>query len=878
MEEEKMCRYAKLVLAAGLALFLLACPSTPKAPEVTPAAPAPAPVEKKPAASPVFNPGEGTYTEPVDVVITSATDGAQIRYTLDGSSPSSTSGTLYSGPIHIGATTTITAVASKADFLDSSPAKATYTITGTVAEVIFDPPEGTYQDAQTVTLQSATEGAEIYYTTDGSDPSATQGTLFQGSVEVGSTMTLKAVAVKKGWKDPPIASAVYTITGTAAEVVFDPPEGTYQEAQTVTLQSATEGAEIYYTTDGSDPSAENGTLSEGSVDVASSMTLKAVAVMRDWKDSPVAGAAYAITGTVAEVVFDPPEGTYEEAQTVTLQSATEGAEIYYTTDESDPSAENGTLYEGSVDVAFSMTLKAVAVIRDWKDSPVAGASYLITGTVAEVVFDPPEGTYPEPFAVTLYSDTEGAEIYYTTDGSEPSAQNGTLFEGSIEIDSSTTVKAVAVKQEWNDSPVTNVSYVIKVPVPAVTDEEISGARDAIARAKAANADYYDPSTIAEAENLLNSALAVRDTDPETARQDLASAKEKADTAFQSSVEREALDLGNRMEALKRNLLDQRADKYLPDEYTNAVAGIDETRDLYQRGELADARARGYETLKAMADLFDRLQNRIASIKILKRDTEQFLQDAETVDAATWAPDAKAEANALYLQGLDAFQSYRLDDAEENFGAAREAAKDAVTLAKDNQSATVAEQKKKTEALKLQTMQAIQDAASLTVVTENGTIIKPEKWSGEDMLKQIEKMRQEREQQQKENQSLGGQSMAVPTGPGTVVLADESQEDLLTQAKQLWQLGLQEEANGNYAKAQEYYQEALRYIEVYKSFAVKGVYTVRLIPEARDCLWRISGYDFIYGDPRLWPKIWRRNRKLIQNPDLIYPGWELVIPP
>jgi len=54
--------------------------------------------------------------------------------------------------------------------------------------------------------------------------------------------------------------------------------------------------------------------------------------------------------------------------------------------------------------------------------------------------------------------------------------------------------------------------------------------------------------------------------------------------------------------------------------------------------------------------------------------------------------------------------------------------------------------------------------------------------------------------------------------------------------------------------------------------------VRLIPERRDCLWRIAEYDFIYGNPYLWPKIWRRNRKLIQHPDLIYPGWKLVIPP
>ncbi len=121
-------------------------------------------------------------------------------------------------------------------------------------------------------------------------------------------------------------------------------------------------------------------------------------------------------------------------------------------------------------------------------------------------------------------------------------------------------------------------------------------------------------------------------------------------------------------------------------------------------------------------------------------------------------------------------------------------------------------------------------------------------------------------------------MLLPSAGAVVVMADESSENLLAQAKELWTLGIREKAQGNYEKAQDYFNEALRYIEIYKSYAVKGVYTVRLIPERRDCLWRISEYNDIYGDPYLWPKIWRRNRKLIQNPDLIQPGWQLVIPP
>ncbi len=56
------------------------------------------------------------------------------------------------------------------------------------------------------------------------------------------------------------------------------------------------------------------------------------------------------------------------------------------------------------------------------------------------------------------------------------------------------------------------------------------------------------------------------------------------------------------------------------------------------------------------------------------------------------------------------------------------------------------------------------------------------------------------------------------------------------------------------------------------------YVVRLIPKRRDSLWRIAEYEFIYNDPFKWKFIYEANRDKIKNPDLIYPGQKLVIPP
>ena len=59
------------------------------------------------------------------------------------------------------------------------------------------------------------------------------------------------------------------------------------------------------------------------------------------------------------------------------------------------------------------------------------------------------------------------------------------------------------------------------------------------------------------------------------------------------------------------------------------------------------------------------------------------------------------------------------------------------------------------------------------------------------------------------------------------------------------------------------------------------YQVRLLPGNTDCLWNIAGYDFIYGDPWLWQKIYQANVDILPeraNPDLILPEMVLTIPP
>lgn len=86
-----------------------------------------------------------------------------------------------------------------------------------VATPSFNPGGGNYIDQQQVTLTSATEGASIYYTLDGSDPDNTK-TLYIAPFEIGSTTTVKSKAYKDGMDASSITTATYTFPTEVANI------------------------------------------------------------------------------------------------------------------------------------------------------------------------------------------------------------------------------------------------------------------------------------------------------------------------------------------------------------------------------------------------------------------------------------------------------------------------------------------------------------------------------------------------------------------------------------------------------------------------------------------------------------------------------------
>jgi hypothetical protein len=388
----------------------------------------------------------------VTVTISDATSGATIYYTTDGSTPT-TASTVYSSPISVKKTTTINAMAAKSGMTDSAVASATYTLQ--VVTPTFSPAAGTYVGSVVVTIDDATPGATIHYTTNGSTPTPSSP-VYVGPISVTLTTTIKAMATASGMGHSDVASATYTLQ--VATPTFSLPGGTYVGQQTVGLSDSTSGATIYYTTDGSAPTTAS-TVYSGPLTVSQTTTIKAMAAKSGMTNSAVASATYTLQ--VVTPAFSPAAGTYISSVAVTISDATPGATIHYTTNGSTPTA-GSPVYTGPISVTLTTTIKAMAMANGMIDSGVATAIYTIQ--VATPTFGLAAGTYNTPQAVPLSDTTSGATIYYTTDGSTPTTASA-LYTGPISVTRTTTIKAIGAKGGMVNSSVASATYTLQAATP-----------------------------------------------------------------------------------------------------------------------------------------------------------------------------------------------------------------------------------------------------------------------------------------------------------------------------------------------------------------------------------------------------------------------------
>ncbi|MCU1321300.1 MAG: hypothetical protein JWM43_949 [Acidobacteriaceae bacterium] len=409
-------------------------------------------------ATPTFNPGAGSYNVSQTVTIADSTPGAVLYCTTDGTTPTASS-PHCSQPTTVFKSEFLLAIAIAPGKTPSAVASVGYTINlNAAATPTFSPAGGSYTSAQTVVINDATAGANLYYTTDGSVPSASS-TLYTGPITIAKSTTLSAIAIASGFANSGVASASYVVgTGTAAPVI-SPAGGTFATTQSVAITDATSGASIFYTTDGSVPTAASTPYLGTPIVISTSETISAVAIASG-NASSVTVATFTINiPAAAPPTFNPSAGTYSSAQTVILGDATPGATIYYTADGSAPTTASPQ-YGNPITVSTSETIKAIATASGFGSSAVSSAAYTINQAVAPPTFNPAAGSFNAAQTVSISDTTAGATIHYTTDGSTPTTSS-TQYSAPITVSSTTTLNAIAVLGGATSPPV-SAAYIINL--------------------------------------------------------------------------------------------------------------------------------------------------------------------------------------------------------------------------------------------------------------------------------------------------------------------------------------------------------------------------------------------------------------------------------
>ena len=368
----------------------------------------------------------------------------------------------------------------------------TYSAGGTpsVATPTFSPAAGTYYEAQNVTISCTTDGATIYYTLDGNNPT-TSSAVYSSPIAISQTTTVKAMAAKAGMNNSNIATATYTIEDAPSVITIAAAKAlavneyalvqgivTLIDGRNVYVQDATAGICLYLNS-GTVPSGlalgdlvqaygkranYNGLYELSYINGGSASEFS---IISSGNELPL------VEKTIAEINTDGAGSNLLQATRVKVVNATIGA-INTSGNTPITQGENtiniykvptlsGIVEGDNVDVIgvigfFNNPQLRVAFASDVTihESPMQ--------TVATPTFAPEAGTYTEAQNVTIACATEGATIHYTLDGSDPTAASST-YSSAIAISQTTTVKAFAVKEGMNSSAIATALYEIQQPTP-----------------------------------------------------------------------------------------------------------------------------------------------------------------------------------------------------------------------------------------------------------------------------------------------------------------------------------------------------------------------------------------------------------------------------
>ncbi len=400
------------------------------------------------------------------ISITTTEPYGKIYYTVDGSIPT-TESTLYTAPFTSGTLCTVMAITAR-DAETSGDVTTIYANSDVVSrsledwfrleDVVFEPQFGDEAGVYKMKMSHPEEGVTIMYYTDGNRWSEdySMANEYDGSVITVDVNTyIHAYAKKDGkvnsyWNYMYIDESGYTVSRPSIQ--------TNDETKMVSMSSTTPGATIYYTLDNTDPSvSETRTEYKESFALGGNYTIKAVAVKSGMNSSDVEERTISNWYRVSDVVMN----IYVKDNNLMCEFSTKDAEdgitFYYSAGDwgGFSTTNNYTLnsvYSGPFKISKDLYVRCAAVKANY-NAAVTDYKWVSIGSYT---CNSPEITARSTDSTVVIScSTEGATIYYTNDGTDPTVDNKFKYTDgtTIKLDRNCTFKAFAVKDKMFNSDI-----------------------------------------------------------------------------------------------------------------------------------------------------------------------------------------------------------------------------------------------------------------------------------------------------------------------------------------------------------------------------------------------------------------------------------------
>jgi len=146
-------------------------------------------------------------------------------------------------------------------------------------------------------------------------------------------------------------------------------------------------------------------------------------------------------------------------KSVTITTADDDTVIYYTTDGSNPTV-NSTVYSSPIEFteAGEYTVKAISVTKSYEASEIKTETVTVTRAQAPVA-NVSSGFVSSGTEIKLVSDIEGANIYYTVDGTVPDRDSEKFVDGIV-INENVKIKAIVIAEGYAESEICEFEYTI----------------------------------------------------------------------------------------------------------------------------------------------------------------------------------------------------------------------------------------------------------------------------------------------------------------------------------------------------------------------------------------------------------------------------------